>query len=1347
MSNLVSVTVGAILTAAPAEWTKDFQPNKYPVQRRFQWLRNGVAIPGATGSAYTTQDADVGKSISLREEAWYLSSDNSGTKVEIPIVTAQSISNSIVVTGSQDESLVYQDDLTYVGSFKLPAIQASDVKRTMSYGGHGLTLNSNGFGGQKTMFSVGYASDGYSYAGEISIPTVTAGITPSQYPFSALLRPPTSLVSPSEGQLTSSGIIGDVDPETWGLQVIPGSGKMLVTGLNWYSSNTYNAFWRRPADLTVQNQVEGPFVVLDPDYQTNPRWTSGWMCDIPTEYQVDLGGNMLASLCGISVTTNASNGPSAIVFNTDDIDTALLTQHSGFARGGSERTIILADTASAITGTYVGQYIYVPSAATTAHVITAYDGATKTATIAPDSSSRYWDISVPTSSSAYRTSPIVPGRQVIGYPTGNEIQEPSLFNPVWRDSMPRGMCIPNGTRSLLFFGGHGEGPISFGTPGNQNEIGVGFKIYDPEGANKEYHSYPYSTKVWAYDINDLIQVKNNTKTFDQIQPYAVWTIRLPGKDSYTGGGIQGVTYDPSSKRIYISQQVIDNYQGSGEYGTVIVHAYECTRAAAAPGIAPTTLPPIIANTYFSAELSATGVQPITWSIPNGTLPTGLTLNTSTGVISGTPEVDAFAAITVRATNSVGFEEKTLFTAQSLSGVSVSVAPVVNGVTGSYQTLGSFTQLSSWVDGTYTQDFWSSGTQINETSFILSREFGTDRVELWIYQPPAHALRPADGGNWTPPTTQEIENDRTYDIRITVNGSLITPQYSNSTTTRVLCAPGTVRRLVSQFKEWDWNRVDVARSAYRLPSYDANTLLVSSAPTTLANEGLTNLPEFSHATIGGTSSALWFDGVRSAQGGDYISSRSVNHSWEAYALSERKNGNTTNLAIFEDALRKSAEYSGTFPQYFFLDSTTFKPIDSQRGDSPWMGGAFPQNYTPKGIIYVPGRANYGWDAAHHYNNGHVAFEATRDPFYALLQQSNSFAALSELSLATKSSEAKAVDPGIVGNTPYWEPVGALPFYLANTDQVRSRWWTVREIAKSYLISTQCPAVDFLQSTSTWNKVNNDIVTQFNSYVATIDNAVLPTSVNSLETSDQAMYVAQRILSCYMKSPYSHGSVPSTPGSPTGAYVSTFMNEYGVSALTFVCAAGLTQYQSALEKIIGFSINKVLYAGGQRSVPTMGVQGGSTPIAPQSTTASGGYPWTVVPIPFTSPQTWANYWVSADSVFASYDPTKFKFYPPVASDATFVQIITSAIRAVKELNDIGRLSIRVSEINAAYAAVNAQIAATTKYTGHVLVSHAMSWGSTAGSGPEPITGASPTINIWRSSKESSNDAPSINVWRTL
>ena len=82
-----------------------------------------------------------------------------------------------------------------------------------------------------------------------------------------------------------------------------------------------------------------------------------------------------------------------------------------------------------------------------------------------------------------------------------------------------------------------------------------------------------------------------------------------------------------------------------------------TPAAIAPTISSSPLTNSIVGERYTWTIPVTGTAPITWSITSGSLPTGLSLNASTGVITGTSTTAGTFTFTVRATNSAGSDSR------------------------------------------------------------------------------------------------------------------------------------------------------------------------------------------------------------------------------------------------------------------------------------------------------------------------------------------------------------------------------------------------------------------------------------------------------------------------------------------------------------------------------------------------------------------------------------------------------------------------------------------------------------------------------------------------------------------
>jgi len=137
-----------------------------------------------------------------------------------------------------------------------------------------------------------------------------------------------------------------------------------------------------------------------------------------------------------------------------------------------------------------------------------------------------------------------------------------------------------------------------------------------------------------------------------------------------------------------------------------------------PSITTTTLPSALAGTNYSQTLTASGTSPITWAVQSGSLPPGITLSASSGIVSGVPTQSGAFSATVSATNAGGADSTQI----SITVNSTAAWPIgINMSEAEYS--------------------WGSFPAANDLSFILSNNLrlvrlptAWERIQPALYGP-------------------------------------------------------------------------------------------------------------------------------------------------------------------------------------------------------------------------------------------------------------------------------------------------------------------------------------------------------------------------------------------------------------------------------------------------------------------------------------------------------------------------------------------------------------------------------------------------------------------------------------
>jgi hypothetical protein len=159
-----------------------------------------------------------------------------------------------------------------------------------------------------------------------------------------------------------------------------------------------------------------------------------------------------------------------------------------------------------------------------------------------------------------------------------------------------------------------------------------------------------------------------------VSPYqfAVTAGSLPAGLSFGGKGT--ISGTPTSSGTFVLTVEVTDAQSNqaNKQFTLVV--------AAAITIAATSLPPgYTQSQYFQTLAAAGGTSPYSWSVTGGALPAGLSLQPTTGTLSGIPTVTGTFDFTVTITDSNSATANQQFSISVGQGFGITTAPSLPGV--------------------------------------------------------------------------------------------------------------------------------------------------------------------------------------------------------------------------------------------------------------------------------------------------------------------------------------------------------------------------------------------------------------------------------------------------------------------------------------------------------------------------------------------------------------------------------------------------------------------------------------------------------------------------------------------
>jgi len=440
------------------------------------------------------------------------------------------VTTILLVSNAYAGDLLYSNSFTYKGAFALP------TGDTFQGGGTGLAYNPE----NNSLFLFGNQTD--KKLSEITIPELVITTDTNELNRATFIQ---SAVDIFDGQICYIGAggaskCGATSVLPGGTLVYPSTNRLVVTAYMPYdsSSSVVRSHFTANKDWSSLVNGSGAYTLEDSVLEVNHRtagFVGGYMAWVPSDKQNDFGAVAVTGQAALSIITRTSYGPSLFLFDPDSLTGDPATVESNPI---TATPLVYYPAEHTIIGDYGDVLASDPNP--------SYNRTTQiTGVVWPENTDSVLFFG--------RTST---GSACYGFGTDDMSEEATHDEIVdWINT--------NGSNYTC-------GSVEIGTSGNDS------CCYDGVGSSTHgTHGYPYAYYVWAYDVADLLEVKNGTKAPWEVTPYAEWDLNSYLDRFLSSNGVRsipGVAYNSSTQTIYIAQYGVE--------GTTIIrpviHAFQLT---------------------------------------------------------------------------------------------------------------------------------------------------------------------------------------------------------------------------------------------------------------------------------------------------------------------------------------------------------------------------------------------------------------------------------------------------------------------------------------------------------------------------------------------------------------------------------------------------------------------------------------------------------------------------------------------------------------------------------------------------------------------------------------------------